>query len=55
MRTPSCWLPPNIFEGKTDMKKLQANKDLVAKDLWRHRGQARPAFAVLPGKGQESV
>ncbi|MEM7541100.1 MAG: DUF427 domain-containing protein [Pseudomonadota bacterium] len=25
------------------------------RDLWQHRGQQRPAFAKLPGPGQESV
>jgi len=31
------------------------NEDLLAKCLWRHRGQDRPAFAIEPREGQESV
>ena len=34
---------------------MQPDNDLLAERLWQHRGQARPAFAVEPGKGQESV
>ncbi len=34
---------------------MQPDNDLLAERFWQHRGQARPAFAVEPGKGQESV
>jgi uncharacterized protein (DUF427 family) len=34
---------------------MQPEADLLAERLWLHRGQVRPAFAIEPGKGQESV
>ncbi len=37
------------------MKNKQSKPDLLARRLWKHRGQQRPAFAIEPGEGQESV
>jgi uncharacterized protein (DUF427 family) len=34
---------------------MQHDDDRLAKRLWRHRGQARPAFAIKPLEDQESV
>lgn len=37
------------------MNKMKTEDDLLAQRLWQHRGKARPAFAIEPGEGQESV
>ena len=34
---------------------MQPDDNLLAKLLWRNRGQARPTFAIEPREGQESV
>jgi uncharacterized protein (DUF427 family) len=37
------------------MNRNHPDRSRLAEGLWRHRGQRRPAFAVAPGPGQESV
>jgi uncharacterized protein (DUF427 family) len=34
---------------------MSPDQDLLAKRLWRHRGQVRPPFAIEPREDQESV
>lgn len=37
------------------MSEIPTESRQPATHLWRHRGQARPPFAIVPGAGQESV
>jgi uncharacterized protein (DUF427 family) len=37
------------------MNREHPDQETLAERLWKHRGQNRPAFAIEPGPGQESV
>ncbi len=46
---------PAPEKGRTEVNEMQSDDDRLAKRLWRHRGQTRPAFAIKPRQDQESV